>query len=300
MCPVDRRLPITYDYYYRFRRTLPYREEGLTVSLLGDIVCATDYYKEPHSHEDVEICVISGGRGSFRSGHAVFEVESGDVFLAPPGTEHASAADPADPYRMYYLAFSLEPGHRLYGLFRDLREHPPGVFKDSFGLAHLVGLMIYELQEADEDGSLGTEVLGVLMVLLLRYLHREAITGDRPGSEGRTSGGRQRIVDRIVRFIDANLHLKLSLDIVSDELGYSPGYLSRVFKDHTGRSLSRYWNRTKLDAARRYLLDNPEITIAEAAECFGFEDQHYFSRLYKRIFGIPPVVDRRQNNPQNR
>lgn len=302
----------------------------MTVSLLGDIFCASDYYKEPHSHEDVEICVVTRGHGSFESGGASLAVGSGDIFLAPPGIEHASAADPADPYRMYYLAFSLATRHRLYRLFEELKNVSPRAFRDSFDIAHLLGLMVYELQEQEAEevpvGAAGLcrreslrekklqrnvpspapAALEPLLELVIGYLHREAVSGRGPGAGRGTEdrypahrgGGRQLLVDRMVRFIDANLHLRLSLELLSEELGYSAGYLSRVFKEHTGRPLSGYWNRTKLDAARRYLFENPGVTVAGAAEAYGFDDQHYFSRLYKRHFGLPPKVDRSQNGSE--
>ena len=44
----------------------------------------------------------------------------------------------------------------------------------------------------------------------------------------------------------------------------------------------------KLEKAEEYFCMKPEMSIEEVAEKVGFQDQFYFSRLYRKYRGIPP------------
>ena len=49
----------------------------------------------------------------------------------------------------------------------------------------------------------------------------------------------------------------------------------------------------RLDHAEKLLKHDPALTIAEAARQSGFNDPHYFSRLYRRKRGVTPRCSRR-------
>jgi AraC-like DNA-binding protein len=71
------------------------------------------------------------------------------------------------------------------------------------------------------------------------------------------------------------------------ELGYSYGHLCRIFKAFYGISPLTYLNLLRLETAASEL-NNPRTGVSAAAETAGFNSPAYFSRLFKRHFGIPP------------
>jgi AraC-like DNA-binding protein len=71
------------------------------------------------------------------------------------------------------------------------------------------------------------------------------------------------------------------------ELGYSYGHLCRIFKTLYGLSPLTYLNLLRLETAAS-ALNNPGTSVAKAAEIAGFNNPAYFSRIFKRHFGMPP------------
>lgn len=85
---------------------------------------------------------------------------------------------------------------------------------------------------------------------------------------------------------------ELSLEEVAAEIQISPGYLSRLMKHSTGFSFVEFLTRMRVNHALRLMAD-PSVKVFEAAERVGYRSQHYFSRAFRKVLGIPPTEYRR-------
>ena len=61
-----------------------------------------------------------------------------------------------------------------------------------------------------------------------------------------------------------------------------------------GKSVFEYINEIRIEKSL-LLLKNPDITISQAAIECGFEDQAYYTRIFKRIKGVTPTEWRIEN-----
>jgi len=94
-------------------------------------------------------------------------------------------------------------------------------------------------------------------------------------------------------FIMENFTRKISLKEISAVAGLSPPYFSTIFKEEMGENLSKYLNRLRVEKASRLLLDT-EMSLSEIAACCCFEDQSWFSKIFKAYTGISPGKYRNQ------
>ena len=94
-------------------------------------------------------------------------------------------------------------------------------------------------------------------------------------------------------FIMENFTRKISLKEISNVAGLSPPYFSTIFKEEMGENLSKYLNRLRVEKASRLLLDT-EMSLSEIASCCCFEDQSWFSKIFKAYTGISPGKYRNQ------
>ena len=104
-------------------------------------------------------------------------------------------------------------------------------------------------------------------------------------------------VEQSIAYIKENYMRKISLASVAEHVGLSSGYLCRIFKDETGGSINTYINNLRMNKAGELLSDKNSY-IKEVAVAVGFEDQLYFSRLFKRYSGLTPSEYRASKNPQ--
>lgn len=94
-------------------------------------------------------------------------------------------------------------------------------------------------------------------------------------------------VAKAISYIEEHYHHKLALPSISRHVGLSLGYLCQVFKKETGLSINAYINQLRMVKAGELLMDSNNY-IKEVAAAVGIEDQLYFSRLFKRYYGVTP------------
>ena len=88
-------------------------------------------------------------------------------------------------------------------------------------------------------------------------------------------------------FISEHFAEPLSLEDVAAHVDLSPSYFSTVFKEHTQTSFKEYLNYIRIEESKR-LLSNTDYSIIDIAIAVGFEDQSYFSKVFKKYTGMTP------------
>lgn len=95
------------------------------------------------------------------------------------------------------------------------------------------------------------------------------------------------MVERIHRFVGENLGNDLSLARIAEVVYFNPSYLSRFYKQLTGRNLSDYINEAKAEAAMNMLTDT-KLKVNEVALRLGFESPSYFTSFFRKMTGSTP------------
>lgn len=95
------------------------------------------------------------------------------------------------------------------------------------------------------------------------------------------------LVQKAMVMIDGDLSAQLSLSLLAKELNVNSSYLSSLFKKETGSTLTDYISHRRIRHAR-HLLENTRLQIQTVAQLCGFEDVHYFSKIFKKQAGQTP------------
>lgn len=94
-------------------------------------------------------------------------------------------------------------------------------------------------------------------------------------------------VQRAVLLIDGDLSADLSLSALAQRLNVSRSYLSTLFKEQTGMTLTQYVTRQRLRYARK-LLKTTRLQVQTVAAYCGILDMHYFTKLFRQEVGMTP------------
>lgn len=100
-------------------------------------------------------------------------------------------------------------------------------------------------------------------------------------------------IAKALRYIHANYSGHLTLEGAAHSAELSPNYFSNLFNARMGISFSSYVNKVRIEHAQGLLLDT-SLPIIEIAALVGFEEQSYFSKVFKENTGQSPGKYRKQ------
>ena len=105
------------------------------------------------------------------------------------------------------------------------------------------------------------------------------------------------LIQKVINEINLHLDAPLSLKTLAAQCYISPSYLSNVFKQETGQTLTDYISRRRMEQAARLLLTT-NARVAAVAEKVGILDVNYFTKMFKNATGETPTAYRRSKRAQ--
>lgn len=104
----------------------------------------------------------------------------------------------------------------------------------------------------------------------------------------------KELIENIKEYIKNN-YKTASLTEVSEKFFINKNYFCSLFKSITGENFSNYLTKVRMDKAK-FLLINSNLKIYEIAKIVGYDDQRYFSQVFKKVIGIKPTDIREKIN----
>ncbi|GHV75209.1 transcriptional regulator [Spirochaetia bacterium] len=225
---------------------------------------------------EFQIVYITKGQGALTVEDTDYTLSPGSLFLLLPGIKHRYKPVHEVGWQEYWVGFCGDYFTRLLREGILSKEHV--VFKmglQDYILSYFNGIFdeiraqqpLYQLRACTRIFSL----LGEMLV----YERRK----EQPSSY-------QKIVEHAKYLMESNIYGDINLSNISEQIGISTSRLHEVFKNYTAMTPYQYYIQIKIHKAENLL--EQDISVKEAAYRLGFEDQSYFSRLFKKKTGIAP------------
>ena len=119
------------------------------------------------------------------------------------------------------------------------------------------------------------------------YIFMAHLMKGSPRGHAQCGSSSSQYVLAAIKFIQFNYSHDISVDDIAKAVGVSRSHLYRVFMSNVGQSPIDYLTNYRVSEACS-LLKNSGLSIAEIAVSVGFFDQFYFSRVFKKVKGVPP------------
>ncbi len=201
-------------------------------------------------------------------------LQAGHLLLVPAHAQHAYGSDRAKPWTIYW---SHLLGADVDAIFACLNQEQ-AEWRHQLGQAHTAlwrqCLQLYQ-------GAISLHQVRRASALLRQILSRGAEQEKRE----------QDPFAAVIAYMEAHIHSELSLQALAECVGKSKHHFSRQFQEHYGSPPHRYFLALKMNRAAQDL-DNEAARIADIAADYGYEDQFYFSRLFKKVTGYSPMAYR--------
>lgn len=225
--------------------------------------------------EACRIIYITDGSGKLTVGDKVIPFGKNEVFAIPPETELNTASETGYQRIMIRIG-STDILSQFDGVTKVSDNHTKDV-------RNLITMLNRECAVYNPSHAEYIDRLMQLIVTLIAMLNIKE--SDRP------------YVERIENMLTSNVsNSAFVLDsIYSVAPDFTKDYVRRIFNQKTGFTPKAYLNNLRIKKAKELLLDKKaKYNVKQTAIACGFNDQYYFSRMFKRATGISPDRYKRQ------
>jgi AraC-like DNA-binding protein len=239
-----------------------------------------DYYLIHH---------VITGKGRFTIQGREIQLGAGDSFIIEPEQLVSYISDEAEPWYYRWIAFTGSQAAELVAstgisaqqtiLHSVKRRRVPLIFRQ-------VGRTFHEKKAGSHLRANG--YLHLLLAEFSEALAPSSPLGDVPHSES------ERIIAQAIHYLSTQYAEPITIEMMAESLGYNRAYLSRLFKQHTKITPVTFLLKLRIDKARLLLRERLELTVEQIASSVGFHDPLYFSKQFRRWYGVSPTEYREQ------
>ena len=254
-----------------------------------------------HAHDFLALIYLEHGEHVLRVDGRDVALAAGDTFIIAPGAVLAPSAghdDTADTtgWMVFFPADAIDPAaaaplvswraHPLLSPF--VGDHRGGAQRLHISpderaswVGHLAGLD--DELRGRRDGY--ADAARAHLTLLLVHLGR--LHWDVPAERGV-----EPLLAAVFDVVDKRYHESISLRDIARAVGLTPGHVTSVIGQRTGRTVQQWITERRMQEARRLLADS-DLTVAEIAGRVGYREVGYFIRRFRTAHGVPPAAWRR-------
>jgi AraC-like DNA-binding protein len=279
-----------------FLHYLPYSEEdeklGMLCTTAGsvDVQPGTVYPPQKNDHPalfrpvaegrvlpEFQMIYVTRGEGIFLCCGTTYRVKPGSIMLVLPGLKHMYRPLAETGWCEHWVGFK---GGYFSGLLEEGRLSSKHIFFETGLHDSVLSLFGQIFDEVRSQRPLyQMKACAAILSLIAEVLARER-RKEQPNYY-------EQIVTRAKHLMETNIYGAINLSGISDQLGISTSRLNEIFKTYTSMTPYQYYIHLKIHKAEG-ILEQEDIPVKEAAYKMGFEDQYYFSRLFKNKTGFSP------------
>ncbi|AIQ50743.1 response regulator [Paenibacillus sp. FSL R7-0331] len=218
--------------------------------------------------------------------------------LKPAG--HATSADPFLHVReplIHELQILNIPGvrewiHRLFGIFEAQQAYPELIIRSLQQVEETVRNELKEFEAArsrqENRPGLEEQIRACMSLGEIEELFTSSLSAVLENIRTHRLELSGTAVETVKRWLTANYKLHADLNMLAGMVFLTPSYLSKLFKQETGLTLTDYVIDIRIRTAKQLLKSSPDLKVHEIGTEVGYPDPAYFNKLFKKIVGVTP------------
>lgn len=241
-----------------------------------------DYYFSGEMHNFWELVCIKRGKALIAKDDKIYHLTEGDAVLHMPMEFHRIISDGTE-FEIIVISFSSDSDV----LFR-LSD---GVIKlDKTGVTELTELLDEIRTSFSMDGLLvhGCGNIAAAQMAVCRFERfLLSLLSESSGERAQLKTLSAKLFSSIIEMMNNNIEKNLSVAELALLCGMSESNLKKIIKKYTGSGVSKHFTMLKIVRATSMLESG--MNVNEVSGQLGFSSPAYFSYVFKRETGIPPV-----------
>ncbi len=107
-------------------------------------------------------------------------------------------------------------------------------------------------------------------------------------NESSIKNSKTSLLMQVDRYIQEHYREDINTQSIARDFGFTPAYLSKLFRDYRKVTPSAYITSLRIDRAKDLLSAPDPLSVKEVAAAVGYEDPLYFSKVFKKETGVSP------------
>lgn len=238
------------------------------------------YIRDKHWHQSVEIFAVCEGELSFYIDQREYPLAEGQFMLVNSNEVHSVFSPRANQTIVLQIPLSTFENYytdeRFIYFSRSSRLQDDEVMK-------LIEDMYrtYRARECGYELKVQSQFYMLIYILVTKYRKMEV------NPEMVRIGKKLNRLSAITDYMKKNYNKELSLETLARTFGYSPTYLSRMFRKYAKTNYKAYLDGIRLEHGMEQL-ERTDLSIGEIAVRCGFPNSKSFSRAFREKYGVLP------------
>lgn len=271
------------DFLKQFNRMV------FSLLLVGKKQTDPGWHRRAKKHKFFSLWFINSGQGTMRFNDQVYPVEAGSLLAIVPNAITEIRSDDLDPLTYTFVRF-----HCCYARYDEKETHEQCWKTEAVDPQSFLLQGLYRLQNPPEIANAFEQLhhlwqrRGQMTIARRRLIFEDlmlSIVQDLITQK--VTGNTTLAIERTIDFMVSNYKKKLSLEDLAHIAGLSTSHYSRLFKKYAGHSPIDYLTHLRMDRAKE-MLALSDYRLKGVAQSVGYQDEFYFSRIFKKVVGLSP------------
>jgi AraC-like DNA-binding protein len=216
------------------------------------------------------------GAGQLAVGKNRYSLGPGRAMMLIVPEDHRYWLEDGEDWEFFWVSLRGSEALRLAERARSAAGVTPEIAPEAAD--RLGGLCLALMREQSDPYRASSLAYDFALSVLQTISGSGAATGEAPGG-----------VARVLAHLAAHPGKAMSVTRMADLAGLSRAHFSRQFAAATGETPADYLLRENLRHAARLLAAEPPPPVRDVAAQAGFADANYFSKAFRRVFGVTPT-----------
>lgn len=247
-----------------------------------------------HWHEEMEIIYVIEGNINITIQNNEYTVHKNEIALIAPESIHSIRQHNDEPavYFNILFRFSMLSGgeeaickKKYLDPIYERKFIMPEYLDDSNPIKSELEPLINNLTDINWPDGNKNELL--IKARLLEIMHIIKNHCKKAQGDEKNANEVNRKIKKSLIYLETNYHENISIAQIAKVSNFSESYFSKLFRQLTGSSFTRYLKDYRLERAAQ-MLRNSDSRVSDVAFLVGFNNLSYFTRAFKTKYKINP------------
>lgn len=253
--------------------------KDLYITDIGFFPKAKYHYRKRKEGSKTHILIYcTAGKGFIKTEKRQQSINKGDILFIPANLAHSYGSLADNSWDIYWLHFTGKNAAFYFeNKLAEIIISSPELDKFSL-IFKLFNILLETFNRGFSQKNLiyASQTLGHLLAAIYFSDNAKTMVDQQAA-----------YVEKTIDYMQENLEENLSLQDLADLNNLSKSQLINVFNEKTSYSPIDFFIHLKIKKACQ-LLDLTKLTVKEISQKLNYNDQYYFSRIFKKIMGTAP------------